>query len=558
MTSNSFLSSKNNGLSSIAYIGDGSVLLAFDLDEDKITNLAGFSIKCTTPSNGPYQSNTYFLQNFLSLKDGLTSDKPLASSQSQGSDKSPFQSFHWVHFPSAGPGTYKYQIYAAYFQNDGSVQLGPSVTLNIDLEYKSFPSLEVGFTRGYVSSQAYEDRFKNAEIRPSAKSIDFDTAPYIKQYQWLGAHSRKLVFDFLAECQKDPSIFVDVFAFDFDEPDIVRGLCSLGSRVRVFQDDASLHTGPIALEPKAIDLLTNAGASVKTGHFNRFAHNKVMIQKKNNVATKVLTGSANFSIRGLYVQANSVLVFDDSDIARFYEQAFEQAFNDEKGFKSSNMSSKWFDVAKENLPPMSVSFAPHKIAFSLDKVSQAIENAKSSVFFAIMQMSGGGNVISDLKNIGSRNGLFSLGTIQAENQLQLFKPGADAAFTSFNFLSSSIPEPFKGEWSGGAGQVIHHKFVVCDFNAKNPVVFCGSSNLAAGGETSNGDNLIAIYDQKIATLYAIEAVRLFDHYKFRSKHEQSTYNKPFMLDSTDNWVRPYYDKKNIKFSERQLFSLPLQ
>src|SRR3989442_10468811 len=155
MISDSFFASKNNGLSSIAYIGDGSVLLVFDLEEDKIANLAGFSIKCTTPSNGPYSSNTYFLQNLLSLKDGLTNDKPLASSQSQGSDKSPFQSFHWVHFPSAGPGKYQYQVYASYFKNDGSVQLGPSVTLNVDLEYKSFPNLKVGFTRGYVSSQAY-------------------------------------------------------------------------------------------------------------------------------------------------------------------------------------------------------------------------------------------------------------------------------------------------------------------------------------------------------------------------------------------------------------------
>jgi len=47
--------------------------------------------------------------------------------------------------------------------------------------------MELGFTRGLLSSQAYVDRFKNASIEPKAKSIDFDTAPYQPQYEWLGA-----------------------------------------------------------------------------------------------------------------------------------------------------------------------------------------------------------------------------------------------------------------------------------------------------------------------------------------------------------------------------------
>ena len=40
--------------------------------------------------------------------------------------------------------------------------------------------------------------------------------------------------------------------------------------------------------------------------------------------------------------------------------------------------------------------------------------------------------------------------------------------------------------------------------------------LAGGGEKSNGDNLLAIYDEDIATAFAIEAVRLIDHYHFRA------------------------------------------
>ena len=46
-------------------------------------------------------------------------------------------------------------------------------------------------------------------------------------------------------------------------------------------------------------------------------------------------------------------------------------------------------------------------------------------------------------------------------------------------------------------------------------VYCGSSNLALGGETQNGDNLLCIKDTDVATVFAIEAFRLTDHYNYR-------------------------------------------
>ncbi|MGA2971701.1 MAG: phospholipase D-like domain-containing protein [Candidatus Bathyarchaeia archaeon] len=545
---------ESNGFWVRGYGGDGAVLLAFDLDEGKTEKLAGFAIKCVTPQKGPYPTNEYFLPNRLSFGQKLTRSKRVDASTYVGSDKAPFQMFHWVHFPSAGPGKYSYTVYLSYFKNNGAIELGANRTAEVSLSYRSFPGLELGFTRGYVSSQAYADRFQNKPIVPTPKSIDFDTTSYISQYQWLGAHARKIIFDFLQECQTDPSISVDVFSYDFNEPDVIRELSKLGKRVRVFQDNAPLHVKKSALEPRTIEALKAAGANVKVGHFNRFAHDKVLIQKKNGKACKVLTGSANFSVRGLYVQANSVLVFDDPDVAGLYELAFQQAFDAENKFKSSQIASKWYDISKNNLPALSVSFAPHTSAFSLVKVGDAINSARSSVLFAIMEMGGKGPVMSALKALGGRKGIVSLGTIESASQLKLFKPGIDAnsAVVSFDFLKKDVPEPFKTEWSGGAGQVIHHKFVVCDFNDQLPVAFCGSSNLSQGGEESNGDNLIAIQNAEVATAYAVEAIRLFDHYRFRSLHQKSSAKHPLALQANNDWVKPYYDNTNMKFSERKL------
>jgi hypothetical protein len=143
---------------------------------------------------------------------------------------------------------------------------------------------------------------------------------------------------------------------------------------------------------------------VKTGHFQRFAHNKVLIHKINGKPARVLTGSANFSVRGLYVQANNVLIFNDADTAAHYETAFEQAFDDMRHFSSSEIAEGWIEMnGLPQLPTFALAFSPHKSAnISLDRVAEAIKNAKSSVFFAIMELGGGGQVLSQIRELISK------------------------------------------------------------------------------------------------------------------------------------------------------------
>jgi phosphatidylserine/phosphatidylglycerophosphate/cardiolipin synthase-like enzyme len=146
-----------------------------------------------------------------------------------------------------------------------------------------------------------------------------------------------------------------------------------------------------------------------------------------------------------------------------------------------------------------------------------------------------------------------MGILQKKGELELFKPDVGKPnFTAAStaYLAKDVPYPFSKDISGGSGQVIHHKFVVCDFNGDNPVVFCGSSNLAAGGEKSNSDNLMAIYDRDIAVRYAVEAVRLYDHFRFRSLREGSTAAQPLQLKPSADWAKTYYDPGSIRYRER--------
>src|SRR5271165_4964788 len=351
----------SNGLTVAAYAGDGDVLLAFSLDDSvlKQNDLAGFSIQCTPPTGQPF-----YLQNRINFTQPVTSSTTPQQHPWTSSQDAPFQKFHWVHFPpDVVPGDFKYKVTARYCQDTALVD-GPSGEVTIQLVRPQSGNFELGLTRAYVSSQAYVSKFQNKDIRPQPKTLDYDTTPFQPQYEWLGWHARKMVVSLLKECVSDPSITVDMFAYDFDEPDILKMCEALGSRLRIFLDNASLHVGK-ALEVQVHQrLVKSAGAAnVKQGHFQRFAHDKIIIQKKDGVPTKVLTGSANFSVRGLYVQANNVLVFDNPAVAALYEKVFDEAFDDMSGFSSSLLAAQWFpqdssDFESPGIPKFQVSFAP--------------------------------------------------------------------------------------------------------------------------------------------------------------------------------------------------------
>jgi len=312
MAGKSLITSSGGPLRLAAHRGDRSVLLAMDLDEAEADHLAGFAIFAAAPGGKPRA-----LPNRLSFSTRVTSATTAETRTWHPSDEAPFQKFRWVDIPpTVIPGTYDYRVVARRFGADRKLVDGPSATISIDLLDDQMDRLAVGFTRGYISSQACAQRFHNAPIAPDPTTVDFDTSPFEQRYEWLGFHGRELLFGFLDDCVGDAAINVDAFAYDLNEPDVIRRLVALGPRLRLYLDNSALHvddpTHPTQhrIEPQAQAAIVAAGGQVRTGHFARFAHDKVLIARRGGSPVRVLTGSANFSVRGLYVQANNVLVFE--------------------------------------------------------------------------------------------------------------------------------------------------------------------------------------------------------------------------------------------------------
>lgn len=137
-------------------------------------------------------------------------------------------------------------------------------------------------------------------------------------------------------------------------------------------------------------------------------------------------------------------------------------------------------------------------------------------------------------------------------------------------VNTQLPPPFNQVRNiSGVGHQVHHKFVVCGFNGNDPVVYCGSSNLALGGEQANGDNLLAIHDAEVATAFTLEAIALVDHFNFldhvakgpkakkgqkpTASKQQAAASVGWFLGTTDKWAKPYFDPKDLHSVDRQLF-----
>ncbi len=70
-------------------------------------------------------------------------------------------------------------------------------------------------------------------------------------------------------------------------------------------------------------------------------------------------------------------------------------------------------------------------------------------------------------------------------------------------------------------------------------------------EQKNGDNLLEIRDADAVTVFAIEAIRLVDHFAFRDRTQNL---KEMNLHATEKvpWYASYYDSGGLHFLERTL------
>jgi len=338
-------------------------------------------------------------------------------------------------------------------------------------------------------------------------------------------------------------------------------------KLQIILDNAGSHGESEGFEGQFEKLFNDnakAPSSIKRGKFEALSHSKVMIQKKDDKAVRVLTGSTNFSTNGLYVNANHIIIFDNPEVADLYSRVFKASFGQDKmnAFDATEFATKSF-VFRSPKPEMTIRFSPHNkmVAKKLfSSVSGNIRNAQSDVLFAIMKDNSKSSILDAVREQVSNEKVFTYGITdiisKGKDSVMLYKPhskrGVRVSARGGN-VTNVLPEPFNTVPKID-GYAIHHKFVVVDFKGSKPRVYCGSSNLAFAPEQANGDNLIEIRDRDIVTAFAIEAFRLTEHFHWRNKELKT---KAIYLDDLTGtgkpWHDEYYDTDDLHCATRQLF-----
>jgi phospholipase D-like protein len=598
---------KTPALTVVAYAGDAKTLLAFNLPKRRTRNLAGFTIECR-----PQVGQAYYLQNTLRFAHPEQHAQD-ASEPPTSSINAPFHKFRWLHVPGSVHqgltpfyGPYMYVVTPRYFDDRRSLlPLDASSSVSIDVAVRPFaaPTMELGFTRGYTQSQAFVNHFGlKALIRPKGRDLLFDTSAiagtnaagtaytYAEEYEWLGFTAREKIFGLVREVLASEHLRLDMFAYDLNEPDLVVLLLELAKqgRLRIILDDAALHHAASGTKPEdqfeaLFRSAARSPAEIRRGHFGRYAHDKVLIVSDPHGAQKVLTGSTNFSVTGLYVNSNHVLVFGAPAVAGKYAELFEAVWDGNAklaAYLRSPLASETFSTPDSSGRSLEITFAPHSEAFAskiLDAIVARIgQEAKKgrtvgNVLFAVMAIDRGASpVYKALNALHADERIFSYGVSDSPDGIALYAPGKKTGvLVTGKPVRTRLPRPFNQVPNVGAGHQIHHKFVVCGFNGSDPVVFCGSSNLAPGGEELNGDNLLEIHDPDVVTVFAIEALALVDHFQFldRVARGRKSGTKPppaskkdaaasagWFLSTSDRWAEPHFDPNDLRSVDRRLFA----
>lgn len=552
--------------------GDGMTLLAMDWKDSKPPrDFVGFGLEYKEPDSDRF----WTIKNRINFPntDGSVSKERTSSLLS------PIQKFRWVHFPMNADkeGEFTYRVTPVFMSESGQLSYREAQEAKIVLARETYPGkLNITFTRGFVSSQAFVDRYVTATdgvetLIPATADEGLDFVPSNlkaeEALKWMGFEARSAILEVLDAAITDTSALVRVVAYDLNESAIVNRLEKLKKRLWIIIDNSGGHKSDTSAESQAARRLTaSAGTEqVKRHHMSNLQHNKTIVVNGMDVKVAVC-GSTNFTWRGQFVQSNNALIVRGEKAIQPFIDAFENYWMNDfvKGFGPTD-STGWQSLEFSGID-VQVTFSPHsKDDGVLQSIADDILNSKSSVFYSLAFLNQtGGAVTEAIKEVTKKEGIFVYGVSDKRTGgLDVHLPNGKIAPLYAANLSEHLPEPFKSEPTAlnpkGGGTRMHHKFVVIDFDKPTARVYMGSYNFSKPADNENGENLLLIKDRRIAVSYMIQALTIFDHYHFRvlqAKAEAS--DKPILLKKTPKTgQKPWWDEDYTnprKILDRELFA----
>ena len=154
--------------------GEGMLLLSMNWKQPTPPNeFVGFAIEYKEPGGDKF----FALKNRIAFRPLKGNVQP----QTLSTRLSPIQKFRWVHFPRNAEleGEFAYSVVPVFMNDVDELSYGEPQEVAIELRRETYPgAINVAFTRGFVSSQAFVDRYEPAgdisTLLPDKAVVEFN------------------------------------------------------------------------------------------------------------------------------------------------------------------------------------------------------------------------------------------------------------------------------------------------------------------------------------------------------------------------------------------------
>jgi phosphatidylserine/phosphatidylglycerophosphate/cardiolipin synthase-like enzyme len=518
-----------------AYANADDILIAWQPD-DWSEEWAGFQLERRNETT----HQVTVIANRIPPKPGQGPVQPTGIS----SVLSPIRRCIWTDHSVVDSDNVSYRVTA--MKNAGAGTFAPDAASASDWTAPTVATGEAGgglscyFNRGTLMSQIVS-RFVNgnvsdASLRQFLVNIE---KPGFNARRYLSGDILPNILKFLRDADRRGNA-VHLAIYEINDHELVDALKPFGARGHVLLGNGG------ATKPWVAQELTGAGLDVhhrdlSHGHGSSpSVHNKFLVESDvaGQTATRVLTGSTNWTTTGLCTQLNNVLIVENAVIANRFLDQWGKLVADKDDMPDDL-------VAKNSVPKINgnitLYFAATIKEAEFKPVLDLIAGAKHGVVF-LMFMPGNSPLLKSLLDRVQKNDVYVRGVVSrvtppknpADGDVtkvggEVIKSGSPAqSFHDDVTLPSGISAKDHPSWEETEFNVaemlqnhlmaiVHSKVIVVDPFSDGCAVVTGSHNFSDSASKKNDENLVIVRgNTKLAQAYALHINGVYDHYSWRA------------------------------------------
>lgn len=564
-----------DGITVRAIAGTHAVILGMDATtEESRRGLLGFGI-----GKRLADGNIDPLRGFKFFSETAPDPQP---GERRSTFEHPIQDFQWGDY-SVPPGSDVTYVVQAIYGRPGALKRGPEIEVPTHTGNDTGSLHEVHFNRGAIPSQAFADQFGNVGLT----DVEVND-PENAKVKWLSRGLLDAMLGFIAEA-RGAQHELRVAAYEFVYRPVLEALAAAAGRgvtVRLCFDagdrrqDGSIapsHTSAAnisAIGQVGLDRARTASLHPRT-RYSAIPHNKFVILRERDRPIAVWTGSTNITPSGFLGQSNVAHLIRDPELSAHYDAYWEKIATDPSTTAFKTFNTKRFpdalDLADGGILPI---FSPRQ-AGMLDWYARALREATASAMFTAAF-----GVAQPLAEVFGENRDFLRFLLMESRERNverraLITADHDTVIALGERLNSeTIQLSINGfrldQWfreeehfrKKGNIFYIHTKFLGLDLLSDDPKLFTGSANFSKGSVESNDENMLLMRGpnfRRVADIYAVEFMRLFNHLYFRTvavrnaRLRRGSPAKAAILDPSDRWVARHFRSGGYHDHLRRLF-----